>query len=131
MLKLLYRAEHCAVMTLLLKQPKTINAKKKKLCFGLEGAILRQQHTWSTDYCIPWKSYICTKCIYSCVTLDLLLTCLSIPPAQRSTHTHTENYWRKMRVKTSKIIHLCHQFLLLIPPQHLTKHFWSSFSIPR
>ena len=30
MLKLLYRAEHCAVMTLLLKQPKTINAKKKK-----------------------------------------------------------------------------------------------------
>lgn len=30
MLKLLYRAEHCAVMTLLLKQPKTINAKEKK-----------------------------------------------------------------------------------------------------
>ena len=30
MLKLLYRAEHCAVIALLLKQPKTINAKKKK-----------------------------------------------------------------------------------------------------
>lgn len=30
MLKLLYRAEHYAVMALLLKQPKTINAKEKK-----------------------------------------------------------------------------------------------------
>jgi len=30
MLKLLYRAEHCAVMTLLLKQTKTIKAKEKK-----------------------------------------------------------------------------------------------------
>lgn len=42
MLKLLYRAEHCAVMTLLLKQPKTINAKKKKF---LKIQLQKKNHT--------------------------------------------------------------------------------------
>ena len=55
MLKLLYRAEHCAVMTLLLKQPKTINAKEKKF---LKIQLQKKKQKQNTVYSYKGKQNI-------------------------------------------------------------------------
>lgn len=79
--------------------------------------------------------------IHSCFTPVLPLTCLSIPPAHRltylytqdthisytRTHTHTLTCTQLQRRKSSKIINLSHQSLLLIPPQQSTTT-WEDYS---